>query len=68
MTPLHIMQAKPGEEVHQFARRMVVEAYTRNCTVLGEHNQHTLHASPGMTSEDVLMPWNEAQRRSYMER
>ncbi len=65
---MHIMQAKPCEEVHQFARRMVVEAYSRNCAVLGEHNQHTLEARPGMRSEDVLRPWNEAQRRSYMER
>ncbi len=65
---MHIMTAKPCEDVRDFARRMLVEAYTRNCPVLGEHNQHTLEARPGMLSADVLRTWDDAQRRSCVAR
>lgn len=63
---LDVMEASPCEDVDRFAARMLVRAYETGCTVLGEHNEHTLEARPGMTTKDILKPWNEAQRRSYL--
>lgn len=62
---MQIMEAKPCEEVLAFAARMVARAWETNSVVLGEFNQHTLEAKPGMTREQVMKPWDDAQRASY---
>ncbi len=61
----NIVEAEPGQHVADFASEMVALAYRLNMPILGEFNQYTLEARPGMTTEDVLKPWNEDQRRSY---
>jgi hypothetical protein len=65
-TEFEIMKADPGEEVGDFACRMLLRAVGANATVLGEHNQHTLEARPGMGIKEILAPWHEAQRSSYL--
>lgn len=60
-----IMQAEPGQPIWRFADELIARAWATNDVVLGEFNQHTLEARVGMTREDVLRQWDEAQRRSY---
>ena len=60
-----IMEAEPGESVHDFAARMVGRAWAENEIVLGEFNQHTLEARPGSTRDGVIKPWDDEVRRSY---
>lgn len=63
-----IVEARPGEIVTDFARRILSQAADQGRVVLGSHNEHTLEARPGMTIEAVMKPWNDAQRRSYFDR
>lgn len=65
---MQIMEAKPCEDVSAFAARMVVKAWQTGGVVLGEFNQYTLEARPGMTRQQVLKPWDDAQRASYENR
>lgn len=65
---MHIVEAEPGQNVADFAAELVTIAWRTNDVVLGEFNQHTLEARPGMTREDVMRPWNNAQRESYLNR
>lgn len=60
-----ICAAEAGASVLAFATDLVRLAWTHDTTILGEFNQHTLEARPGMTVSDVLTPFNEWQRRSY---
>lgn len=60
-----IVEAEPGERIDLFASRMLVIAYTTNDVVLGEFNQHTLEARPGMLREDVIREWDKQARESY---
>lgn len=60
-----IMEATACETVEHFAARMVVEAYRVGGVILGEHNEHTLEARRGMTTDEVLKPWSDALRASY---
>lgn len=63
-----IIDAKPGQNVSEFAAKLVVLAWQQNCEVHGRHNDFILHAKPGDTTQIVLLPWNEKQKRSYLER
>lgn len=63
-----LLEARPCEDVHAFAARMVAHSWAIMGTVLGEFNQHTFECVPGMTREQVLKPWNGAQRASYENR
>lgn len=65
MPEFEILEARTCEDVEAFAARMVVLSWTSNRIVLGEFNSFTFEARPGMTREDVMKPWAEAQRRSY---
>ena len=65
MPEFEILEARTCEDVEAFAARMVVLSWTSNRIVLGEFNSFTLECRPGMTREDVMKPWAEAQRRSY---
>jgi len=60
-----LMTANPCEDVHEFAKRMIVEAYITNGVVLGEFNQHTFEVRPGSMIEDVIRPYDEWAQRSY---
>ena len=60
-----IVEAKPCQSISDFAAELVMTAWRANDTVLGEFNQYTLEARPGMTREQVMHDWNEAQKRSY---
>jgi hypothetical protein len=63
---LEVMEAEPGETVDAFAARMVVRSWQTGAAVIGGHNQHTLECRLGMTREQVLAPWHDAQRKSYL--
>ena len=60
-----VVEANPCEDVEAFAARMVARAWDGQCTVLGEFNQHTLEARPGMTRAQVMKPWSDATQASY---
>lgn len=60
-----LLEAKPCESIEAFAARMVAYSWEIMGTVLGEFNQHTLECRPGMTREQVMKPWDDAQRASY---
>jgi hypothetical protein len=62
------MIAEPTECINVFANRMVMMASQTGEVILGEFNQHTLEARPGDTRKDVMKPWNDAQRESYLNR
>lgn len=64
--PMVLMFAEGGENVNDFAARMVVRAWEAGGIVLGEHNEHTLECRPGWTRGQVLAPWHQAQRKSYL--
>lgn len=63
-----IIDAKPGQNVSDFAGELVVLAWEKNREVHGRHNDFILHAKPGDTTQTVLLAWNEKQKRSYLER
>lgn len=60
-----IMVARPCQDISDFAAEMVRRAWLENDAVLGEFNQFTLEARPGMTRDQVMRDWDDAQRRSY---
>lgn len=62
---MQIVEAEPGQNIADFAAELVTIAWQRNDTILGEFNQYTLEARPGMTREDVMRAWNKDQRDSY---
>ena len=62
---MRTVEAQPCQTIDQFAAELVVIAWRENAVVLGRFNQHILVATPGMTREQVMKPWNDYQRRSY---
>lgn len=60
-----LVEAKPMESASAFADRLLRMAHDANDVALGEFNQYTFEARPGMTVEDVLRAWNQAQKDSY---
>lgn len=62
---LYSVDARPGQNIDEFAAELVTLAWQTQETVLGNFNQFTLRAKPGMTREKVMADWNKAQRDSY---
>jgi len=60
---MHTIRAEATEEIRDFAKRMVVEAYTRNDMVFGIFNEHTLMAKPGTKAEEVVSMWDRLHMR-----
>jgi hypothetical protein len=61
---MHTIRAEATEAISDFAKRMVVEAYTRNDMVFGLFNEHTLMAKPGTKAEEVVSMWDRLQLRA----
>jgi len=61
---MHTIRAEVREEINDFAKRMVVEAYTRNDLIFGIFNEHTLMAKPGTKAEEVVGLWDRLQLRT----
>lgn len=60
-----MIEARPCQLIHSFAAELVALAWQSNSTVYGRFNQHVLEAKPGMSREQVVKPWDDAQRQSY---
>lgn len=63
-----MIRARLGQDIYDFAAELVVMAWHTNAPVEGKHNDLILEAWPGMTREQVLKPWDDAVRRSYLKR
>ena len=61
---MHTIRAEVREEINDFAKRMVVEAFTRNDLIFGLFNEHTLMAKPGTKAEEVVSMWDRLQLRA----
>ena len=66
MKRLLFVQASPGQSVHDFADQMLEIADALDYAVHGTFNQYHLTAARGMFREQVIKPWDDAQRRSYL--
>jgi len=59
------IKARPSETYDAFADRMAKTAKATNQTILGEFNQHTFEARPGMDRRDILKEFHENGWRDY---
>lgn len=63
---MHTVEAEPGQDVASFAAELIEIAERTNAPVSGKFNQFTLEAKPGMTAREVMCPWQDGQRESYV--
>jgi len=60
-----VMNARPCETYEAFADRMAAKASAAQQVILGEFNEHTLEARPGMDREDILKEFYEIRWQDY---
>ena len=58
MSDVIYTSANPGENVHNFYRRVLIEAYSTNQTVRGTFNDISVNVNPRSHLEDILIIWN----------
>lgn len=62
---MRLMAAESCESVEDFSARMLAAAVCWQDAVLGEFNQYTFEARPGMSTFDVRRAYEAAAYESY---